>query len=185
MKLSGKLAATCLTVLPFAAPYSANAQPPQPPAPVVKAAMEKLAWLEGEWEGTGWRDGRGGRETFKAAEKVHAELDGILLIFHGRGWSVGADGQEKEGHKAFAVLSFDSFAQTYRFDAFVKEGYQTRGEPVVGENEYHWSVPAGAGAEMRYHVRLTEDGEWFETGERCAGEICKQFFEMRLAKVSD
>ena len=58
-------AAVFLSVLPFAGGLSAAAQPPQPPAPQVKAAMAKLAWLEGDWEGTGWRDGPAGRETWK------------------------------------------------------------------------------------------------------------------------
>ena len=164
-------------------PLCAAAQPPAPPAPQVKAAMAKLAWLEGDWAGAGWRDGPAGRETFNAAEKVHWELDGLVLVFHGRGWDEKENGETAEGHKAFGVLSFDAFAQAYHFDAFVKEGYQTRSTPEVGDNEYRWSYPAGPGMEMRYHARLTEDGDWLETGERCAGGACTTFFEMRLKKT--
>ena len=182
--ISQKLAAAGLGLTILAA-STAAAQPPAPPAPQVKAAMEKLSWLVGEWEGTGWRDGPAGRETFNAAEKVHWELDGLVLVLHGRGWDVKDSGETVEGHKAFGVLSFDPFAQSYRFDAFVKQGYQTRSDPTVGDKEYRWSHPAGPGAEMRYHARLTDNGDWLETGEHCIEETCSPFLEMRLSKITD
>lgn len=163
---------------------SAVAQPPAPPAPEVRAAMQKLAWLEGEWRGAGWYNTPGGKETYEVSEKAHFHLDGLILVVHGRGWSVAEDGTEIEGHKAFGVLSYDAYAKTYRFDAFVKEGYQSRSEPQVGENEYRWSHPAGPNAEMRYHARLSDDGEWIESGERCVAENCTPVMEMRLSRIS-
>lgn len=153
------------------------------PAPMVRDAMEKLAWLEGDWRGEGWRATPAGKEAFQAAEKAHFHLDGLILIVEGRGWTVGDDGQEIEGHRAFGVLSYDPFAKTYRFDAFVKQGYQSHSQPQVGENEYRWSHPAGPGAEMRYRARLSEAGEWIESGARCGGDDCVQTMEMRLSKV--
>lgn len=187
MTIKATAAAVFLGLSPFAGGLPAAAQPPgqqhQPPAPQVKAAMAKLAWLEGAWEGTGWRDGPHGRETFNASEKAHWELDGLVLVFHGRGWDEKDTGETVEGHKAFGVLSFEPFSQTYHFDAFVKEGYQTRSNAEVGDNQYRWSYPAGPEMEMRFRARLTGDGEWLETGERCAGEACTKFFEMRLKKT--
>lgn len=161
----------------------AAGQPSADPAPQVREAMSKLAWLEGAWRGEGWRARPGGRDTFNVTETVYFKLDGLILILEGRGWSIGENGADIEGHKAFGVLSYDAYAQTYRFDAFVKQGYQSRAEPQVGENEYRWSHDAGPGAEMRYHARLTADGEWFETGERCVDEQCVQIFEMRLSRI--
>ncbi len=165
-----------------AAATPALAQPPQPPAAQVRAAMAKLAWLEGDWQGEGWRATRDGRETFYVDERVRFHLDGIVLVVEGRGWSVNEHGAEIEGHKALGVFSYDAFARTYRFDAFIKEGYQSRTTPEIGENEFRWTVPAGPGAEMRYHARLTEKGAWVETGERCAGDACAPALEMRLEK---
>lgn len=160
----------------------ALAQPPQPPAAQVRDAMAKLAWLEGDWHGAGWRATRDGKETFYVDERVRFHLDGIVLVVEGRGWSVDETGAEIEGHKALGVFSYDAFARSYRFDAFVKEGYQSRTTPEIGENEFRWSVPAGPSAEMRYHARLTDKGEWVETGMRCAGDACAPALEMRLEK---
>lgn len=161
----------------------AASQPPAGPAPEVRTAMAKFAWLEGDWRGEGWRAGPAGKETFEVAETARFRLGGVILTVEGRGWTVGEDGQEVEGHNAFGVLSYDAYQDVYRFDAFVKEGYQSRTEPDVGENEYRWSHPAGPGAEMRYHARLTEDDDWLETGERCVEGECAQIFEMRLSRV--
>ncbi len=174
--LSGAITATTATSL--------LAQPPAPPAPEVRAAMEKLAWLEGEWRGEGWRATSAGKETFQVSERTHFHLDGLVLVVHGRGWSADDEGNEIEGHKAFGVMSYDAFAKTYRFDAFVKDGYQSRSEPQVGENEYRWSHPAGPDAEMRYHAWLSEDGEWIESGERCIADTCTPVMEMRLKRAS-
>jgi hypothetical protein len=177
------LAAVCAGILGISSAPAA-AQSPQPPAPAVRAAMEKLDWLAGEWRGEGWRMSAAGRENFFVAETVEWDVDGLVLVLHGRGWSVGENGEIIEGHKALGILSYDAYARTYRFDAFVKEGYQSRTQPVVGENEYRWSHPAGPGAEMRYHARLTGEGDWFETGERCVSDACTPFLEMRLSKTS-
>ena len=164
---------------------TAMAQPPQPPAPQVRAAMEKLSWLAGEWRGEGWRFGPAGREEFFVAETVEWDVDGLVLVVHGDGWSVDDEGNRIDGHKALGILSYDAFARSYHFDAFVKEGYQSRSQPLVGEKEYRWSHPAGPGAEMRYHTRLTDNGDWLETGERCVEGTCSPFLEMRLAKITE
>ena len=161
------------------------AQAPQPPAPIVREAMAKLSWMAGEWRGDGWRMTPEGKAPFQVAEKAHFHLDGLVLVVDGRGWSVNEDGEEIEEHKAFGVLSYDAHARAYRFDAFVKEGYQSRSEPEVGDNEYRWSVPAGPGAEMKFHARLGDDGEWIETGERCTAAACVPALEMRLKKIAD
>lgn len=185
MKKSHKIIGltSCVVVAAVAA-NDAMAQAPAPPAPEVREAMQKLAWLEGEWRGAGWYNTPAGRETYEVSEKAHFHLDGLILVVQGRGWSVDEDGAEIEGHKAFGVLSYDAYAKTYRFDAFVKEGYQSRSAPQVGENEFRWSHPAGPNAEMRYHARLSPDGEWIESGERCVAEKCTPVMEMRLSRSS-
>ncbi len=167
-----------------AAALSAAAAQPPVPAPAVQEAMTKVAWMIGEWEGEGWRTRPDGEiERFKVLERIEPKLDGLILLIEGRGWSEPADGVRIEGHHAIGVFSYDAYARRYHFDAFVKEGYQTRSTPEIGNNTYAWSHPAGPGAEMRYTVQLTEDGAWLETGDFCREEECRQTFEMRLKRV--
>lgn len=161
-----------------------EAAPTQSAAQIAGTAMEKFSWLQGEWEGNGWRATRDGKKTFNVHEVVSTQLDGLLLIVEGRGWSIDSDGNETEGHKAFGVFSYDVFAKSFHFDAFVKEGYQSRNKPEVGKNEFRWSHPAGPDATMHYHARLSKSGEWIESGERCVNEVCVQTMEMRLTKIN-
>lgn len=171
-------------ILSFAAAGAAAQAPQQPPAPAVKAAMEDLGWLAGEWEGEGWRAGPDGIvETFTVRESVVPQLGGLVLIVEGRGFQETENGVRIDGHHAFGVFSYDAFTRRYHFDAFVKEGYQTRAMPIVGENEFSWSHPAGPQADMRFTARLTDDGDWLETGSYCEGETCRQTFEMRLTRM--
>ena len=180
--LRGLVAGTATGFALLSSPATAQT----PPTEAVKLAMEKLSWIEGEWRGEGWRYNRnGGRDEFQVHEQLTYKLDGILLVAEGRGWSLDENGVETEGHKAFGVLSYDVFNQNYRFDAFVKEGYQSRSIPEVGENEYRWVVPAGPSVELRYHARLDGDGAWLETGERCVEDKCSPMMSMRLKKVMD
>ncbi len=163
---------------------TAAAQAPAPPAPAVKAAMEKVSWLVGEWEGEGWRAGPDGAvKPFKVRETVTPKLGGLILLIEGRGSSEGEDGATIEGHHAVGVFSYDAYARQYHFDAFVKEGYQTRATPEIGENAFTWNHPAGPGVEMRYTAQLTENGAWLETGAYCRGDDCRQTLEMRLTRI--
>ena len=165
---------------------TAGQQQPAPKtrAAAVKDALQKLAWLEGDWTGEGWAMTRSGtKETFNVTEKVVTKLGGLIIVAEGRGWSYDDAGNEVEGHRAFGVLSYEPFSKEYRFNAFVRDGYQTTATPDVATNSYRWAVPAGPGAEMRYHARLEDDGVWVESGERCAEEKCTPSMEMRLTKT--
>lgn len=165
-------------------PAVAAQSPASPPAETVRAALEKVGWLVGEWEGEGWQlrpDGT--RDTFDVRETVRTELGGVLILIEGKGTATLPSGETVEGHHAIGVFSYDAFARQYHFDAFVKDGYQTRGTPVIEENRYHWSHPAGPDAEMRYTVQLDENGQWHETGSYCRADQCSQTFEMRLSRI--
>ena len=164
---------------------TASAQAPTPPTADVKAAMDKLAWLEGSWKGEGWRlTPTGEKASFSVKEEAVPKLDGVVLTLEGLGWSRDAQGEKHIGHHAFAVLSYDPFARGYRINAFTWEGYQTTATPEVAEGKFRWRVPAGPGVEMRYYTRLGENGEWLEKGERCTGEECVEVMAMRLNKVA-
>jgi len=176
---------TTLAAVTSLATAAALAQPPAPPAAEVRAAMAKLAWLEGEWQGEGWRTTPQGKVTYAAEETGEYDVDGLVLVMHGRGWNEGPNGEIIEGHLALGVLSFDAMTKQYHFDAYVKQGYQSRGTPTVGEKEYRWSYPAGPNTEMRYHAWLSDDGEWTETGERCVGDACTPVMGMTLKKIAD
>jgi hypothetical protein len=58
----------------------------QPTTAELHAAMDKLDWMIGKWEGTGWiESATDGRREFSYSVTVHSENDGLLLIVDGVG----------------------------------------------------------------------------------------------------
>jgi hypothetical protein len=55
----------------------------------LRAAMEKLDWMVGKWEGTGWVNSATGRRELSYSVNVRAELGGLLLIVDGVGIGAG------------------------------------------------------------------------------------------------
>jgi hypothetical protein len=79
--------------LAMACAMSANAgeAPPlqRPTTAHLRAAMEKLDWMVGKWEGTGWIDSATGRRELSYSVNVRPELGGLLLIVDGVGIGAG------------------------------------------------------------------------------------------------
>lgn len=142
--------------------------------------MDKLDWLVGEWQGSGWMMfGPGQRHEFNQREWVHRKLDGLLLTIEGLGEAEG----EGVVHRAFAVVDYEDGAGKYRFTAY-NRGLRIESEAKVGENRMEWGMRSPQGGHIRYRLWLTENGEWHEVGEFSPdGERWNQFFEMTLKKV--
>jgi hypothetical protein len=81
-------------------------------------AMNRLAFLEGSWEGQGWHQAGpdAERRHFTQTEDIPRKLDGQLLIIEGRGHA--ADDPKRVVHWAFAVVSYDTAEARYRWAAF-------------------------------------------------------------------
>jgi hypothetical protein len=71
-------------------------------------AMNRLAFLEGSWEGQGWHQAGpdAERRHFTQTEDIQRKLDGQLLIIEGRGHA--ADDPERVVHQALAVVHYDT-----------------------------------------------------------------------------
>lgn len=149
----------------------------------VREAMQALPDFEGRWKGEGWTR-RGPQEPvhFLSEEIVETRLDGQVLLIEGIHRSKGDPSQEI--FHAFAVLSYDPEADTYRFRSHTAEGRggDFKGRVVDGAFVWGHEVPAG---QMRYTIRI-EDGRWEEVGEFSSdGESWNRFFEMKLERVGD
>jgi hypothetical protein len=144
--------------------------------PISQQAIEKLAFLSGEWKGTGWIMAEdGNRYEFDQTELVQLKLDGTALLIEGRGMSDG-----KVIHDALAVVTYNQKDKNYSFMAWLsnREGGEYRGELI--DNFFYWYP----GDNIRYIIYLNEKGQWYEKGEyNTGGGNWFQFFEMTLDKV--
>lgn len=148
--------------------------------------MKKLDWLVGEWKGeASARTGPGKPVAVMQTEKVTPRAGGKVLLVEGLGRRMMDDGSIGEVvHDAIAMISWDEAKKTYRFIGHVaqQESVDTTLD-VAGPNTLVWGLTPPNGGKIRFTIRLTEKGEWNETGEFSPdGQKWFPFFEMTLTK---
>lgn len=160
---------------------SAGAQRPGAGA-AVDSAMAPLAWLAGQWEGSGTMQTRTGSEVATVRESVEARLGGRVLVMEGIGREPSTDGNGRIVHHAFGVLSYDPERKQHVFRAF-RDGGVVEADTRLVDGVFTWEIAIPNGR-ARYHI--TRDGEeWLETGEYSLdGSTWRKFFEMRLRRVA-
>jgi hypothetical protein len=156
---------------------AATAQAPDRLAPA-RAALAKLAWMDGTWRGEATVATPAGPQRITQTERVGPLLDGTVRVIEGRGYR--ADGAI--GFNALAVVLWDAASGAYSFRSYA-EGHAGTMPLSVTADGWSWEVPAGPGAVIRYTTRL-ENGRWHEWGDRIAGSAPPQrVFEMTLTRV--
>jgi hypothetical protein len=155
-------------------------------ADTARARMSALAFLHGEWEGTGTlMQGPGRSATARAREVAEPRLDGTLLVVEGIGRAATQAGDgEHVVHHAFGVVSWDAAAGGYRMTAYRVDGSRVHADVTVGRDSLVWGFKEGEGPSVRFTVALTPEGRWHEIGEYSMdGARWTRFLEMTLARV--
>lgn len=144
-----------------------------------QAAMQKLSFMAGEWDGGGTvAMGPGPRLAFTQTERIQFKHDGTLLLIEGQG---KAPQTGAVVHDALAVVTFDAVAGKYKFRSFAAVGRFADTEATVEGNRMVWWLNAGP-QKIRYTIDVN-DGVWREIGERSPdGATWIPFFEMTLRK---
>lgn len=157
--MRSKLCACFLTLL-----STACAQP-QPDLAAQREAMKKLGFLVGTWSGDAVVM-RGPGETVKVrqTEEVKYKLNSLLLLIEGTGRNPDTGDVV---FNALATISYDDASSVYRFRAY-NDGRYLDTELKVPEKGFEWGYKAGPAA-VRFVMKLSEKGEWVETGEVSMG----------------
>lgn len=171
---------TCLLLLTLATRFTL-AQAPTPDA--VKTQIEKLKPLErmnGNWRGTAWYAGPGGRKTeLTQTERVGSLLGGAIKVVEGRGYNAAGE----TTFNAVGVIAYDTQQEKLIMKSYTA-GRMGEFEIKVTEDGFQWEIPAGP-AKIRYTAKLTDD-TWTEFGERVVGDQPPfRFFEMTVKKLGD
>src|SRR3978361_642315 len=145
------------------------AQTPRPPdVEAQRAAMNKLAFLIGEWSGeASVLRGPGQFAEMAQTESAHFKLDGLVLMIEGVG-RVKTDG--KVSLQALGSISFDDETGTYKMRA-CNDGrwLETEVKLADGGNSISWGFSLGA-FKTATVLRIDENDEWTEHGELTIGE---------------
>ncbi|TVQ19419.1 MAG: hypothetical protein EA361_00785 [Bacteroidetes bacterium] len=143
---------------------------------IAQQEIQKLAFITGNWEGTGWIIAEdGNRYNFDQTELVQFKLDDTALLIEGRGMREG-----EKIHDALAVVTFNHQNQNYTFKSWLNSGLGGEFKAELIDNVFYWYP----GENMRYIIYINEKGQWYEKGEyNMGGDNWFQFFEMTLDKV--
>ncbi|RIA44218.1 hypothetical protein DFR49_2457 [Hephaestia caeni] len=144
-----------------------------------RAAMTKLAWMDGVWRGQAMMQTPAGERRITQTERIGPMLDGDVRVVEGKGFN--ADGSV--GFNALGIISYDPAAEAYTMHSYA-QGRAGDFPLTPTDAGYVWTIPAGP-ATIRYTATLT-DGTWTEVGDRIVtGQAPQRFFEMRLTRMGD
>lgn len=144
-----------------------------------RAAMRKLGFLVGKWNGEA-RLRRGPDEwvDLQQSEEAQYKLDGLILIIEGVGRA------KCDGHlvlQALAVISFDDQTATYHMRAF-NDGRFLESEVKLLDpaKAMSWGFALGQ-VTTKSVLRIKESGEWTEVAEiKIGSESPKRLLELTV-----
>lgn len=143
---------------------------------IVQEEVLKLNFLIGEWKGTGWIIGQDMiKRAFDQTENVQFKLDSTALLIEGKGVSNGKIVQE-----ALAIITYQGESNQYDFQSFLPSGQKGTYKSELTDGVLYW-YPTNF---IRYIIRVSEQGQWYEVGEINKVGNWYQFFEMTLDKVN-
>lgn len=173
--------ATLAACLALAAPAAVSAQAVFPAgSQEQRDAMQRLAWMDGEWVGEATIFmGPGRTSTHPHTERIGPMLGGSIRVIEGR--SVNPDGTA--AFNAFAVVSWDDAADRYMMRSYANG--QAGDFPLEATGDgFRWTTPS-RGGEMRYTTTF-RDGEWTELGDFVMpGRDPMRVIELRLRRRGD
>jgi hypothetical protein len=145
-----------------------------------RAAMAKLAFMDGVWRGPAWTlSPTGEKHTITQTERIGPFLGGAVKVIEGRGY--GAN--DSVTFNAFGIVSYDPTKRTHSMRSYTM-GRSGDFELTPTDSGFVWVIPAGP-MTIRY-TAVIRGGKWREIGERVVpGGQPVQFFEMNLVRVGD
>ena len=140
----------------------------QPDLEAQRAAMAKLAFLVGKWEGEAriYR-GPGEPTTLIMTEDASYRLDGLILLIEGIGRSKADD---KTALQAIGLISYDDVSAAYYLRAFNDGRFlETPVKLLEGGKSLAWGF-AVEHIRTSSILRINERGAWTEQHEITIGE---------------
>jgi hypothetical protein len=173
-------------VLSLAAVMAGAQQPPEPTLEAQRAAMDKLAWMAGAWEGSAATQARDGERRSISQESIRRAAGGLAILLQGHHWRQLPDGSRGDVVLDTAgMITFDGAKGHYRFATQLQDGKAGDFDAEMTGQTLSWRIPL-QGAHIRYDISRNERGQWSELGFYCRdGVECAPFFRMTLDRRGD
>ena len=149
-----------------------------------KAAMQKLNWMRGNWNGTSTLFIDDQKRITHIRESVQPSLDGTILLINVRATDADSlTSKQSLAYTYFSVISYDVKNKTYQWTSWRTNGNDYEQNPfTVGKTSFEYTSKEG-GKTIRYKANLSDNGAFLETGEYGGnGSVWTPFVTMNLAK---
>jgi len=146
-----------------------------------RAAMKKLEFLIGKWNGQArLLRGPGEWVDLHQSEDAQYKLDGLILVIEGVGWTI------TDGHsvlQALGIISFDDESATYRLRAFNDGRFLESDVKLLDQDAgIRWGFVLGQ-IKTQSVLRINESGEWTEVAEiQIDSEPPKKLLELTVRR---
>jgi hypothetical protein len=147
-----------------------------------RAAMKKLGFLVGTWNGEArLLRGPGEWMDLHQSEEAQYKLDGLILVIEGVGRTKS---DEQSVLQALGVISFDDETATYRIRAFNDGRFLESEVTLLGQGKaISWGFALGQTMTQSL-LRINESGEWTELTEiKIGSEPTKTLLELTVRRV--
>ena len=165
---------------------AAGAMAQQPDGAAQRAAMDRISWMAGQWEGSAATMTREGESKSQSTEAVRRAAGGTALLIQGRHWKVLPDGGRGDiVHDTAGLIAYDPPSGKYKFTTQLQDGRAGVFDGVMQGDTFSWKLPL-PGAHVRYDISRNEKGQWHELGFYCRdGAECASIFRMTLDRKGD
>jgi hypothetical protein len=157
--------------------------PRSPNLDVQRAAMNKLSFLIGKWDGeASVLRGPGQFVDLDQSEEAQYKLDGLVLMIEGVGLMKAGGAVALQ---ALGLISFDDEAGAYRMRAFNDGRWlETEVKLVEEGNAITWGFTLGE-ISTNSVLRLTSEGDWVEMTELTIGpQPPRKFMDLRVRRTA-
>ncbi len=182
----------CLILLPAAgaapapSPFSQSTSL-EKPGDTERAALGKVAFLTGEWEGEGWSlNETGGRTKFWIHETYRFRGNKDLMDMEGRFADLQPDGTRAPEDYALGILFFDRGSGEYRMWHYSSNGtvFTVKMDVDLKARTAQYTLKDRRGVLRRFRLVVGADGVWISKIEIVQPDgSWRQVLEFRMKRV--
>jgi hypothetical protein len=160
------------------------------PGAAARAALGRMGFLAGYWEGEGWSLSRaGGRRRFWVKEDYRYRGNRDLMDMEGRFGDILPDGtRSPENEFGLGFLYFDEAKDEYRMWHYSDSGecFDVAMHVDAAKREMWYLKEFAKGEVGKFHLVVGGDGVWTSSfAIRQADQSWLQVMEFRMTRVSD
>jgi hypothetical protein len=180
MRNSIRLILLCLLTAVTASTVYTQRPDPDVVLKAQREAIAPLAFMDGEWRGTGWAYSPSGEKVeFTQTERVGPFLGGSVKVIEGKAY----DAKGNVSFNAFGTIYFDTAKKTYTMHSYAQGNVGDFAFKPTADG-FVWEIPAGP-MTIRY-TAVIKDGTWHEVGDRIMpGKDPARIFEMTIKRIGN